>query len=527
MNKKTIFSTLLLASIALLVVVVFTNKQDSFSFGSRIVMTNRAHASVSYTVTFMDGTRTHALMSVKIGETLGGDMPDDPTREGNHFSEWNTRPDGTGDTFTGETVVTRHTAVYAIWGGDSEPEEQPETATGTTSEWSRSESGNTTGRQEALHGEVDKIEVILARLLEILDEKDSQVSAVPTTEGIPEYFSFTQNLSQGSRGRDVRYLQILFNKDRATQVSQTGAGSPGNETEYFGPATFNAALRFQEKYADEVLKPIGLSRPTGFVGSRTREKLNAILRGEFEIVQSDPPEVSLPPRPEPDPDEEPEPDSDPTPEIEPDPDEEDSDPDEKTDPDEDTDYIPTEGSPCGGQESYIDIRNNERYNLVEIGSLCWFAKNLNYETSGSSCYDNSDANCNTFGRLYTFEAAKDACPSGWRLPSDDDFKELEHVAGMSGEDRGRTGWRGVGEGNKIKSQSDWDGNNEIGFSALPAGGREGDGGFSGINKGVSFWTTTDSGAAAWTRHLYSGFSGINRTLLPKGSGISVRCIKDY
>lgn len=89
-------------------------------------------------------------------------------------------------------------------------------------------------------------------------------------------FTWTQNLSQGQTSLDVEHLQQLLNIDPATTIAASGAGSPGQETQYFGALTFDAVERFQEKYAQNVLFPSGLKAPTGFVGPATRGWLNAL-----------------------------------------------------------------------------------------------------------------------------------------------------------------------------------------------------------------------------------------------------------
>lgn len=91
---------------------------------------------------------------------------------------------------------------------------------------------------------------------------------------------FARNLSLGSRGEDVRALQMFLNSDTETRVTETGAGSLGEETDYFGPATKRAVSKFQEKYKEEVLTPIGLTYGTGFFGRKTREKVATLVNNE-------------------------------------------------------------------------------------------------------------------------------------------------------------------------------------------------------------------------------------------------------
>jgi len=77
--------------------------------------------------------------------------------------------------------------------------------------------------------------------------------------------TFYRNLTIGSKGEDVKKLQQLLNTDIATRISATGAGSPGNETTYFGAATRAAVIKYQKKY--------NISPASGYVGPLTRGKL--------------------------------------------------------------------------------------------------------------------------------------------------------------------------------------------------------------------------------------------------------------
>ena len=92
--------------------------------------------------------------------------------------------------------------------------------------------------------------------------------------------SFPRNLSLGMRGSDVLALQQFLNTDTDTRVAEMGAGSRGNETDYFGPATKRAVAKFQDKYRAEVLTPVGLVSGNGFFGSKTRAQV-VVLRDKI------------------------------------------------------------------------------------------------------------------------------------------------------------------------------------------------------------------------------------------------------
>lgn len=73
--------------------------------------------------------------------------------------------------------------------------------------------------------------------------------------------ALSRSLQQGSTGSDVMALQVFLNSNASTQVAASGAGSPGNETSYFGPATKAAVVKFQAAHGVDAI---------GIVGPQTR-----------------------------------------------------------------------------------------------------------------------------------------------------------------------------------------------------------------------------------------------------------------
>jgi uncharacterized protein (TIGR02145 family) len=231
-------------------------------------------------------------------------------------------------------------------------------------------------------------------------------------------------------------------------------------------------------------------------------------------------------------------------------------------------YITVESEP---PETVTDYDGNE-YNTIQIGGQLWMAENLatTHYSNGTALVDGSGAgdingdfttkyyfapenngsNVPTYGRLYTWAAimngasssnsnpsgVQGVCPSGWHVPSDSEWKELEMFLGMSQSAADATDWRGTDEGGKLKDTGTtyWlspntGATNESGFTALPAGGRDASGNFSNVGYYTDFWTTreyVDNTEGAWYRYLQNDASTIYRTAGYKPYATSVRCIKD-
>jgi uncharacterized protein (TIGR02145 family) len=194
-----------------------------------------------------------------------------------------------------------------------------------------------------------------------------------------------------------------------------------------------------------------------------------------------------------------------------------------------------------------DSRDGEVYQTVTICNQTWMAENLRYDVPGvfgGSDTINSANPSTTYGRLYDWatmmngsstsssnpSGVQGICPSGWHLPSDAEWNEMEKALGMSEAVTANTGWRGTDHGTKMKSLTGWSSNgnwtNASGFNAFPAG-YYGSGSFTSLGDFAFFWSSTESsGSHAWDRELNNGNATVYRGSNQKIYGFSCRCVRN-
>ena len=173
--------------------------------------------------------------------------------------------------------------------------------------------------------------------------------------------------------------------------------------------------------------------------------------------------------------------------------------------------------------SFTDSRDGQVYKTVKIGSQMWMAENLNYKAENSRCGGGSgttEGDCSKYGRLYTWSIAKNACPSGWHLPSEEEWNTLFMAVSEKST-----------AGKVLKSSFGWydngNGTDDFGFSALPAGYSADNNYYYDEGKHAYFWIFTeyDLNNAYYVNLAWgNGVEGMAYGF--KHSRYSVRCLKD-
>ena len=215
--------------------------------------------------------------------------------------------------------------------------------------------------------------------------------------------------------------------------------------------------------------------------------------------------------------------------------------------------------------------DNNNYSVVQTGTQMWMAENLktthfsdgttlvdgtgagdiygDYTTKYWFVYNDSMYYKDTYGLLYTWAAvmngasSSDAnpsgvqgiCPSGWHVPGDAEWKQMEMFLGMSQPEADAFGLRGTNEGGKLKETCSefWISPNSgatdsTGFTALPGGNRNDNGTFNDLGSNGYWWSATGYDASyAWSRSLVYDYAQVVRFDYGKSNGFSIRCTRDY
>lgn len=161
------------------------------------------------------------------------------------------------------------------------------------------------------------------------------------------------------------------------------------------------------------------------------------------------------------------------------------------------------------QNTFVDHRDGKVYRTVQINGLTWMADNLDYEVTKGSWYYLDDSNIGmSFGRLYTWESAIEACPEGWRIPSEEEWRDLEAIF-LDPEEVYNYLIKG----------------GESGFYALLGGYRHTNGIYQDLGSMGHYWSATEKGTSHACRYLFHSDRGKLLSYdVKKDFGFSCKCV---
>ncbi|MBN1184797.1 MAG: hypothetical protein JXB49_21100 [Bacteroidales bacterium] len=190
--------------------------------------------------------------------------------------------------------------------------------------------------------------------------------------------------------------------------------------------------------------------------------------------------------------------------------------------------------------------NIEEFNTITIGTQVWMKENLSSThysngdpikmisdksewksiNNGAYCWYNNDSSFrNTYGAIYNWYVVNDPrnlCPTGWHIPSDDEWSVLiDYLGGLE-----------VAGNKLVDAGSHWMcpdqiAENNYGFSALPGGFRDKNGVFSYIGYTGHWWSNSqDNDKSAWYYAISVHLKNMTRFNNDKSAGKSVRCLKN-
>jgi len=186
-----------------------------------------------------------------------------------------------------------------------------------------------------------------------------------------------------------------------------------------------------------------------------------------------------------------------------------------------------------GFAEFKDSRDSQVYGTKNLGSLTWMTENLRHRQEGMMCYNN-EVQCADLGGLYTFNSALTACPDGWRLPSDADWKDLEIALSIPKAELNFNDYskkRGLTVGRSLKLG----GKSGLKFKISGYASLKDDEwtfeGITGDRPRSYFWTSTteivDGETLVYRRRIEKNNDSIFRFANPQeGFAVSVRCVRD-
>lgn len=201
---------------------------------------------------------------------------------------------------------------------------------------------------------------------------------------------------------------------------------------------------------------------------------------------------------------------------------------------------------CNNEETVKDFDGNI-YNTIKIGNQIWTLENLkttrfnngdpiknlksnsdwkSSEKAGYCAYNNDSSFVKDYGYLYNYQCLQDArgiTPEGWRIPTEEDLRELELFINSNAQseiflkEKGNSHW--------LTSNATV--NNATGFNALPGGYRDEEGFFYMVNANGYYWTTRGSFEFYhWSARMFQAFADVRRDNVFTKYGFTVKCIKE-